>query len=97
VTWVFFRADSFPVAWRMLRSMVGANAGMKAVLPTVHIVQTVAVIGAILVAHWTMRERRLEAVVARMPWWLIGAVWGAMAFLIIITQDEGHAFIYFQF
>jgi hypothetical protein len=35
--------------------------------------------------------------VARTPWWLVGIAWAAMGFLIIITQDEGHAFIYFQF
>jgi alginate O-acetyltransferase complex protein AlgI len=97
VTWVFFRAESFPAAWLMLGSMVGANADMKAVLPTIHIIQTVLVIAAILVAHWTLRERKLEEVMARTPWWLLGALWGAMVFLIIITQDEGHAFIYFQF
>ncbi len=97
VTWVFFRAESFPAAWLMLKSMVGANPETKAVLPAIHIVQTGAVIAAMLAAHWWMRDRKLETVVARAPWWAVGIVWAALAFLIIITQDEGHAFIYFQF
>jgi alginate O-acetyltransferase complex protein AlgI len=97
VTWVFFRAESFASAWTILLAMLGAHAESKAVLPGIYIVQTVAVISAMLVAHWLMRDRRLEDVVARLPWWLLGAIWGAMVFLIIITQDEGHAFIYFQF
>jgi alginate O-acetyltransferase complex protein AlgI len=97
ITWVFFRAESFPAAWKMLGSMVGAHAAVKPVLPSIYIIQTVAVISAMLVAHWTMRDRRLEDVVERAPWWFLGAIWAAMVFLIVITQDEGHAFIYFQF
>jgi alginate O-acetyltransferase complex protein AlgI len=97
VTWVFFRAESFSAAWTILRSMVGANPEVKAVLPGIHIFQTVSVVVAMLAVHWTMRDRKLEDVVARAPWWLLGVTWAVMAFLIIITQDEGHAFIYFQF
>jgi alginate O-acetyltransferase complex protein AlgI len=97
ITWVFFRAQDFPSAWRMLRSMFGVNADVKAVLPAMYIIETLAVTGAMLAAHWSMRQRRIEDLVAKTPWWLLAALWGAMVFLIIITQDEGHAFIYFQF
>jgi hypothetical protein len=51
----------------------------------------------ILVVHGFMRNRRLEQVVASAPWWLVGSVWAAMLFLILISQGSGHAFIYFQF
>jgi alginate O-acetyltransferase complex protein AlgI len=97
VTWVFFRSQDFATAWRILRSMFGLNAEVKAILPTIYIIETVVVIGAMLVAHWIMRERRIEDLVASMPWWLVGGTMAAMMFLILITQDEGHAFIYFQF
>ena len=44
-----------------------------------------------------MRSRELHAEVQRAPAALVGLVWGAMMFLIAITQSDGDAFIYFQF
>jgi hypothetical protein len=44
-----------------------------------------------------MRNRSLEDVVARTPWWLTGLVAGLMLFAVAITQGSGEAFIYFQF
>jgi hypothetical protein len=44
-----------------------------------------------------MRERDLHAEVQRLPALAAGALWGAMAFLIAITQGGSDAFIYFQF
>ena len=99
ITWVFFRAADFPTAWRMIRSMVspGWGTGGARVLPTALVVLVVAVITGMLVVHWVMRERVLEEVVGRVRWWVVGAVWAAMLFAIIITQGSGDAFIYFQF
>jgi len=97
LTWVFFRAPDFPTAWRLVRSMVLLDTGGELVLGT-YLVSVVSVITlGMLVAHWTMRDRRLEDVVARMPWGLTAAAWAGMLFLIIITQGSGDAFIYFQF
>ncbi len=61
------------------------------------VIRVVAVTVGILVVHWFMRNRRLEEVVARAPWWLTGCVWAGMLFAIVITQGSGNAFIYFQF
>ena len=44
-----------------------------------------------------MRERTLEAAIARTPAPVIAAVWAVMAFAIVIEQGTGNAFIYFQF
>jgi len=44
-----------------------------------------------------MRDRELEQVVSRAPWWLTGLVCAAMLFAVIVTQGSGTAFIYFQF
>ena len=44
-----------------------------------------------------MRNRALHAEVGRWPSFAVGAVWGAMLFLIAITQGNSNAFIYFQF
>lgn len=97
LTWVFFRAQDFPTAWRLVRSMLLLKPGGELVLGT-YLVAVVSVITlGMLVAHWTMRDRRLEDVVARTPWGVTATVWAGMLFLIIITQGSGDAFIYFQF
>lgn len=97
ITWVFFRARDFDSAWRMIVTMLTFVTDGEKVLPTVHIVETVVTIGAMLLVHWTMRERKLDEVVGRMPAWLTGVIWGVMLTLIIITQGGSDAFIYFQF
>ena len=50
-----------------------------------------------LVAHWYMRNRKLDEVIGRMPAWLVGLVWGVLLTLIVISQGGSAAFIYFQF
>jgi alginate O-acetyltransferase complex protein AlgI len=97
ITWVFFRASSFDKAWQMLRGMFGGNADAAVILPTVHLVAVTVIVGAIVGAHWLMRERTLESAIARVPAVVLGIVWGVMAFAIVIAQGAGNAFIYFQF
>lgn len=97
ITWVFFRADTFGKAWQVLRGMFGFNAAAAPILPTVHLVMVALIVGGIVGAHWLMRNRTLESVVARAPAMLLCAVWALMLFAIVITQGAGNAFIYFQF
>jgi len=52
---------------------------------------------AIVATHWWMRDRELERVVSRAPWWVTGLAAAAMLFAVIVTQGTGTAFIYFQF
>lgn len=97
LTWVFFRAEDFPTAWRLVRSMLLLQPGGELVLGTYLVSVVSAVTLGMLAAHWSLRNRRLEDVVARTPWGLTAVAWGTMLFLIIITQGSGDAFIYFQF
>ncbi len=97
VTWVFFRAEDFPGAARILAGMAGLAEGAAPVLPTIFVAKVVVVVTAIVATQWFMRNRSLEAVVARAPWWLTGLVTAAMLFAVTITQGSGQAFIYFQF
>jgi alginate O-acetyltransferase complex protein AlgI len=98
ITWVFFRAQDFPQAWSMTRAMLGFGVeGSELVLSTFLVTTVIAVTVGMLAVHWYMRNRRLEEVVARAPWWFTGFVWAGMLFLIVITQGSGDAFIYFQF
>jgi alginate O-acetyltransferase complex protein AlgI len=97
VTWVFFRARTFSKAWSVLRGMVGQNAALRPILPTFSLLSVAAIVGGLVLTHWLMRARTLEAVVARTPAAVVCLVWALMAFAIVIAQGTGNAFIYFQF
>ena len=97
LTWVFFRAENFAGAARVLRGMAGLAQAPVAVLPTVFMVKVAVIVTGIVIVQWLMRKRTLEDVVARTPWWLTAAVLAAMLFAVIVTQGSGQAFIYFQF
>lgn len=97
VTWVFFRAKNFATAWHVLGGMAGAHSHAKAILPTIFLAAVALVVPGILAAHWYMRDRTLESVIARTPAAVIALIWSLMAFAIVISQGSGNAFIYFQF
>jgi D-alanyl-lipoteichoic acid acyltransferase DltB (MBOAT superfamily) len=97
ITWVFFRADDFATAWRMIDTMLTFETDGAVVLPRILMIQTVVTIGIMLACHWYMRNRKLDQVIGSMPAWLTGVCWGALVFLIVITQGGNDAFIYFQF
>jgi alginate O-acetyltransferase complex protein AlgI len=97
VTWVFFRAESFGGAARILEGMVGLAPGADPVLATTFVAKVVVIVTAIVVTQWLMRNRSLEDLVARTPWWVTAVVCAAMLFAVTITQGSGQAFIYFQF
>jgi alginate O-acetyltransferase complex protein AlgI len=97
VTWVFFRAKTFEQAWTVLRGMFGGNGGAEPILPYAHLLPVALIVGTLVFAHWQMRNRTLESVVARTRPATIAAAWALMAFSIMIAQGDGNAFIYFQF
>jgi alginate O-acetyltransferase complex protein AlgI len=97
VTWVFFRAESFGGAARILEGMAGLAPDAKPVLATTFVAKVVVIVTAIVVTQWLMRKRSLEDLVARTPWWVTAVVCAAMLFAVTITQGSGQAFIYFQF
>jgi len=97
LTWVFFRAHDFGGAARMLAGMFGFSGDAPAVLPTIYMIKVAVLVTAIVATHWWMRDRELERVVSRAPWWVTGLAAAAMLFAVIVTQGTGTAFIYFQF
>ena len=97
VTWVFFRAKSFGMAWQVLRGMSGQNGAAKPILDTVFLVVVPLVVTGIVASHWLMRKRTLESVLVGAHPALVAVAWGLMIFVIIISQGAGNAFIYFQF
>jgi alginate O-acetyltransferase complex protein AlgI len=97
VTWVFFRAHTFAAAGQLLAAMIGLHPKAPALLSTIFLIQVPVVVLGILATHWLMRDRKLEDVVARAPWPLVAGAWAAVLALVIFTQGNGDAFIYFQF
>jgi alginate O-acetyltransferase complex protein AlgI len=97
ITWVFFRAQDFPTAWRLIRSMLLIDRSGTPVLTTYFVVSATVTVLAMLTVHWSMRDRDLHSVVERTPAMAVGTLWGGMLFLIAITQGGSDAFIYFQF
>jgi alginate O-acetyltransferase complex protein AlgI len=97
LAWVYFRAADFPSASRLVSAMVGAIHHGDAILTTREILQVSIVTLGLLIMHWTLRETSIEAAVARLPRWFVGATWTVMLCAIFLTQGSGNAFIYFQF
>ncbi|MFK8011155.1 MAG: MBOAT family protein [Marinicellaceae bacterium] len=97
ITWVFFRAQDFGTAMRMIETMLTFEMSGEKVLPMIDIISVSVVISLMLGVHWFMRNRQLHDVISAIPSWLVGVFWGLALWLIIITQGESNAFIYFQF
>jgi alginate O-acetyltransferase complex protein AlgI len=97
LAWVFFRSQDFGTAARLVQTMLTFATDGDKVLTTMQIASTAVAVGGLLAVHWTMRNRNLHEVVARVPVVVVGLVWAVMAWLVVITQGSGDAFIYFQF
>ena len=97
VTWVFFRSADFSTAWRLLDSMFGHVTNGLAVLSTLTVIKIAVITASMVAVHWMMRNTRVLTVAQKIPWWLLGVVWAMMLILLILSQESGNSFIYFQF
>ncbi len=97
IAWVFFRAKTFETAWSILSAMAGVDPAGKPLVAGIYIATTLVIVTAIVTAHWIMRDRTLEAAVARVHPVIVTAILTLMAFAVVIEHGTGDAFIYFQF
>jgi len=97
ITWVFFRATTFSGAGAMLSSMVGMVPDGKPLLATLDMWKVGVIVLGLLILHWRLRDWKLVDILYRLPWWVVGVLWGVMVILLIMSQESGNAFIYFQF
>jgi len=96
--WVFFRADSFGQAFTIITTMLTLGPDSPTIrIKYFYVPLTLSITAAILVSHWIMRERSLEAIIGKMPWWLRGIVLAVLMIIIVTCSGEDRAFIYFQF
>jgi alginate O-acetyltransferase complex protein AlgI len=77
--------------------MFAPKAGLTPLLTSIAIIKVAVVITLMLVVQWTMRKNSVLKTAAKMPWWGVAMVWGFMLVMIILSQESGKSFIYFQF
>jgi alginate O-acetyltransferase complex protein AlgI len=97
ITWVFFRAEDFGHAALMISSMFGVAKDPAKVLYWNEIIPAALVVAGMVATHWALRATTKEAMIGKMPLWLIILAGTFMLFMLIITQGSDSAFIYFQF
>jgi hypothetical protein len=77
--------------------MSGQSLIKTPLLSTLSILKVALVISLMLLCHWKMRDTNILKMTGKLPWWLIGTVWAFMLILLILSQETGKSFIYFQF
>lgn len=97
ITWVFFRARDFSTAIDMLTSMFFLNMEGENVLSYLDIYIVWIVTVAVFLSHWFMRDTSVKEVSRKLPWWVMGLLWGVLLILLAIAQGSSDQFIYFQF
>jgi alginate O-acetyltransferase complex protein AlgI len=98
VAWVFFRADSFGRAFRIISSMFSGGLARSVVLQGDLFFVTVITAG-LLVAHRLLRDSSLEDQVKKIPLWLRAVILALIIILAMlgIASGDYREFIYFQF
>jgi len=97
ITWVFFRAQDFDTAWRLLASMFGMDNGGSAILPTLDIYKVSIITTGMVLTHWFMRNTTMIEVAQKTKWWIVSLVWAVMIIFLLLSQKSSDSFIYFQF
>jgi D-alanyl-lipoteichoic acid acyltransferase DltB (MBOAT superfamily) len=96
IAWVFFRAESFSEAFALNRTMLIGNED-RLDLDDIKAYLVLAVSALLLAGQWWMRDRSLEELWSRLPWWLRSALLALLLLAITLIPGDGRAFIYFQF
>jgi alginate O-acetyltransferase complex protein AlgI len=97
ITWVFFRAQDFPTAWRMLASMFGQTDSGTAVLPSLNMIKVGTVVIFMVATQWFLRNTTVLEVAEKTKWWIVAIAWTLMLLALILSQESSSSFIYFQF
>jgi len=97
ITWVFFRSATFTGAWNLLTAMFTQQSGAAPLLTSIAIIKVAVVITLMLIFHWVMRKTNVLKVAGQLPWWAVAMGWSVMFIMIILSQESGKSFIYFQF
>jgi len=77
--------------------LFGVAKNPEKVLYLNEIIPAALVIAGMVATHWRLRATTKEALIEKMPRWLIILFGTFMLFMLVITQGSDSAFIYFQF
>jgi alginate O-acetyltransferase complex protein AlgI len=96
--WVFFRAGSFGRSFTIASAMLGrVGSEAQRSLAQLDVVFVLATMVPMLSLHWLMRDKTLEAVADKCPWWFRAVLLALMLMAIATKTGDTRAFIYFQF
>jgi D-alanyl-lipoteichoic acid acyltransferase DltB (MBOAT superfamily) len=94
VTWIFFRAPGFEVAWQYLTGILALRGGW----PAESVVPFVAALILLLAIDVPQYKLKDHEAVLRWPWPVRGLAYAAMIWAICALRSDGTVpFIYFQF
>ncbi len=95
---LIFRAPDMGRYFELGRAVFGSvAAGAASVLSQGDLRVMVGTILALFLGHWIMRHRTLEEVADRTPWPVKSVLAVLMIALIVLSDVEDRAFVYFQF
>ncbi len=97
LAWVFFRANGFSDAFHILGSMFGFVPSGAEHLSRELVIQTLAPLALIVVAHLALRDGSLEGAARRCPAWALSLALALMSLSLFVSPGAGRAFLYFQF
>jgi alginate O-acetyltransferase complex protein AlgI len=93
--WVFFRAQTFPLAAAFLRRLVRPGGHLDAPMP---LVGFALALGLLVVGHALGRGNAWQKIAERLPAPALGAAYAALlSFTLLLAPPGGKTFIYFQF
>lgn len=97
VTWVFFRAQDFSTAGRLLGSMFGVIDNGAPVLSWLAVLKVSVITALMVAAHWILRNTGVLQAAQKLKWWVVGMAWAFMIIMLLLSQESSNSFIYFQF
>ncbi len=101
LTWVFFRASSFAVAWNLIQAMLwlsdGIQSGAAPLLDRVESGRALTVVALMLAGHWMLRDSSLEALWSKLPTVARAGILSCLLLCLVLNPGDDRAFLYFQF
>ena len=97
LTWTFFRANTFQDAFQILHAMFIPTHATTAIAAKFDMLIAVAITIGTLITHWNLRNKTLEDVWIKFPWWCRSILLALMLIAILLAPGDDRAFIYFQF
>ena len=89
LTWVFFRANNFHSAARLVGVMLGVPADARRLVSLSATAGILGVTGIMLVGRWLLRDSSLEEAASRLPWWLRAALLALMLVMLVLSAGKG--------